>query len=348
RFDTRTDRELALVMGESSSALERERATWELADRNGPAALPSLLSILRRDPDPSIRWSVLWAIQKFGGRGASDALRSGLGDPDEEVRDWARLLLREISGHEQHTNENRPAHFDDTNPFDQTLPLLISGYARIQVPGVGWVQATLAPKWFESIMGRVMACTRHTTFENELVIEKRIENYHPDLSHHYEIFAFRGASQRLANSVHYHQYEAKTAHRFFLSGKVEDPSSGVISDVQASIARLAITVRTVLPERPADEFVQSVRGRYMGPAYVNLDRIAAAGMHVGPGEVQLSDYHHPVAGPLTNTILFGSFKGKLSDLNGDGMLDVNTERCHGTTTGRLDQDLDGLEDADNF
>jgi len=57
---------------------------------------------------------------------------------------------------------------------------------------------------------------------------------------------------------------------------------------------------------------------------------------------------HPVAGPLTNVFLYGTFKGLLSDLNGDGMLDLNTEQCHATAEGELDYHLVGSPNPDPF
>lgn len=348
RFDARDEVKLKEAMFDQPIALERERAVWEYADRYRTEGLSVLTEVAKRDTDPSLRWSTLWAIQKFGGIQSLGVIGESLKDEHPEVRSWAHLLLREINGVNEYEADTREAKFDERNPFDQTLPLLIAGYARVHLPHAGWIQATLSPKWFESIMGRVMACTREDTFETDLVIEKRISKYHADGSDHLEIFKFKGFSQQMSPAVYYHQYEAKARHTFYPSGKVEETSVAPLDDVIVNIQRGATTLRTTLPQEPSVRVVQSVRGRYMGPAYINLNRILSNGMFIGAGEVQLSNYHHPVAGPLTNTFLFGTFKGKLSDLDGDGYLDVNTEPCHGTIDGELDHDLDGAKDEDPY
>jgi len=244
--------------------------------------------------------------------------------------------------------DTREVKFDETNPFDQTLPLLIAGYARVLIPGMGWVQATLSPQWFESIMGRVMACTCQDSFDTDLVIEKKISRYHPDGTDHYEIYKFRGFSQEIAPNVRLHNYQSQSSHPFYPSGKTEDISVEPINDLLIILNRVAESIMIPCPGIPGKRIVQSVRGRYQGPAYVNLNRIMSNGMQIGAGEVQLSDPHHPIAGQLTNTFLFGTFKGKISDLNGDGYLDLNTEKCHGTPSGELDYSLTLKPNPDPF
>jgi hypothetical protein len=348
RFDTRDDEELETVMRDHSDPLQRERALWEYGDRNGLASLNVLREVVHQEPTPAVRSAALWLLQKVGAYHAADAIAASLDDEHPEVRDWARLLLREITGRADERPQRRGFQFNPANPFDQTLPLVISGYARVLVPRMGWVQATLSPLWFESILGRVMACTREATFDTDLVIEKRLLGYHPDGTNHYEIFLFRGLSQHLGPGVCDHQYQARAQHTFYPSGKAEDESQPPLGDMQVELARLGRTTRIRVPGDPGRQVVESVRGRYMGTAFIKLDRIAANGMRIGPGEVQLASLHHPTAGRLTNTFLFGTFKGKLSDLDNDGLLDVNTERCHGTLTGELDYDLDGVADGDPY
>ena len=348
RFDPRSDQQLREVISDHPLGLERERAAWEYADRHGSGALDILTKVAQNDSDASIRISALWALQKFCCEPGVEAIQWSLHDHNAEVRDWARLLIRETLGQEAGEVETRIFVYDESNPFDQTMPLLIAGYARMIVPSMGWVQATLSPQWFESIMGRVMACTRESTFDTDLVIEKRISKYHSDGTDHFEIYKFRGFTHHLTANICHHQYEAQTQHTFYPSGKVEDFSATPLRDVRASIGRAATTVRIGDPDKSHRKVVQSVRGRYMGAAFVNLERVLANGMTLGAGEVQLSTFHHPIVGPITNTFLFGSFKGKLSDLNDDGCLDVNTERCHGTINGELDRDLDGIADKDPY
>jgi len=348
RFDTRSDSEIAEVALHHDSSLERERALWEYADRHESAAMPLLRQAAQHDTDAAVRCSTLWALQKFAGAPAANVIAASLIDDHPEVADWAALLTRECTSVDVQPRQKRAFRYDPTNPFDQTLPLMIAGYARVRVAGVGSIQATLSPQWFEAIMGRVMACTRRETFDTDLVIEKCIYGYHPDRSNHYETYMFRGFTTHLAEGVAYHQYEGRGEHTFYPSGKVEEITQEPLTGVMVNMARCAVTITIGDPDRDRQRIVQSVRGRYMGAAYVNTARVFENNMTLGPGMVQLSDWAHPIAGPLTNTFLFGTFRGKLSDLNHDGLLDVNTEPCHATFTGQPDFDLDGKADGDPF
>jgi hypothetical protein len=150
-----------------------------------------------------------------------------------------------------------------------------------------------------------------------------------------------------------HYYEGVGIHTFYPSGILEDPQQDGTPNVLVTLNRAAITTRIPLAptviQRTSGLVVESVRGSYFGFAYVNLQRLMAkAEMSISPGEVQLSSPHHHEIGHLTNTYLFGTFKGKLSDTNRDGSLDLNTERCHGTVQGELDRELDGVPDCDPF
>ena len=369
RFDRRSDHELKAVMFDHENSVERERAAWEYGDRHQAEAVSVIAEIAKDDRDRAVRWGALWLLQKIGGNRTLDSLAPFLSDDDIEVRDWAHLLSREVSGVEQPNREIRSATFDTGNPFDQTLPLTIAGYARTHFPGMGWVQVTLSPQWFEAILGRVMACTCEKTFGRDLVIEKRLKNYHPDGTDHYEIFKFSGATFYPYPGVTHHVYECVSNHTFYPSGQVEDTSIRPIGDVNVILNRVAnpavVPVRMpIIPISPLpiltrssksslstevpSRYVDSVRGRYMGSAFVNIERLLNQEMKIGPGEVQLASWHHPTVGKMTNTFLFGTFKGKISDLDDDGYLNINTEYCHGTLDGKLDYTLSGEPIADPF
>lgn len=384
RFDNRSDHELKVVMFDHEDPVERERAAWEYGNRHKAEAVSTVVEVAKGDADRAVRWGTLWLLQKIGADRTADVLSQFVRDGDVEVRDWAHLLLREITGVEQPNRVIRPARIDESNPFDQTLPLVIAGYARTHLPGMGWVQSTLSPLWFEAILGRVMACTCVDTFDTTLVIEKRMKAYHSDGSDHYEIYRFGGNTFHPAVGVTHHIYECTSTHTFYPSGKVEDTSVPPIGDVNVILNRVATPIRVpvrFIPERfpiervsplprrtlsplprrilsPASvprsdagappHIVESVRGRYMGSAFINLERLMANNMKLGAGEVQLSNWHHPVVGTITNTFLFGSFKGKLSALNDDGYVDINTELCHGTKHGELDFNLHDNPNSDPY
>lgn len=93
--------------------------------------------------------------------------------------------------------------------------------------------------------------------------------------------------------------------------------------------------------------VRSVRGRFSGWAYTDLGRFAASGS-VEPGTVQLTSPTDPSIGGRTNTLLHGTFRGKLADHDRDGRYDINTIPCHATLTGELDLDCDGQPDSDPY
>lgn len=347
RFDRRSDLELRDSMFDEESPIERERAAWEYADRHGAGCLKEISALLDRPEERAIRTGLLWLLQKHCGPSGLSQLANYAHDKDIEVSEWARMLLDESQGRMRDASLTRRTRRDASNPFDQTLPLQIAGYARTFVPGIGWVQATLSPLWFEAILGRVMACTCEETFDSDLIIEKRLEEFHPDKSDHFEIFHFRGFSHAIDDRITHHQYESSTNHTFYPSGLVEELSKPAVEDMTVNLARTAATLRVWDPAHDT-RVVHSVRGRYSGWAYVNIPRMVANGMKIGPGEIQLSSLHHKTHGRLTNTFLYGTFKGKLSDHDGDGFLDVNTSPCHATQDGSLDYSLRGSSNPDPF
>lgn len=360
RFDMRTDAELRAAAFDEETPLERERALWEYADRHGAEAQDVVISFLRAETHRAARAQGLWLLQRTAGPAAADLLSNFYNDHDPEVADWSRVLAGEVSGQTVPSIYNRLV-VHENRTFDQTLPLLISGYALVNVPGAGRMQVTLSPLWFDSILGRVMACTNQSTFMTDLVIEKALEELHADGSTHYEIFKFKGFSFRLTDRVQEHHYESLTMRRFYPSGIVEDGDSVLIS---VPLARIAGTETDGTPtgttasytvdgdgpraERIRDGgFVRTVRGRYFGWAAINLDAVFSTG-RVAPGFVQLANPTDPIAGPMTNTRLYGTFRGKIGDVTGDGILDVNTIPCHGTVDGEHDLHCDGSKVDDPF
>ncbi|HEX6292814.1 MAG TPA: HEAT repeat domain-containing protein [Herpetosiphonaceae bacterium] len=360
-FDQRSDAQLLQTAAEHTSALERERALWEYAHRNQAAALPVLAQHFKIETDASVRWNLLWLMVKSADAAAVvPVLHDALNDPDREVRDWATLFLEELTG-EQYPTIYNSLQYHNSGNFDQTLPLQIAGFADVRLPGMGWVQARLSPQWFASILGRVMACTNVESFMTDLVIEKEIVNYHEDGTPHYETFMFRGASYPVSETVTQHIYESNTMRPFYHSGKVKE---GVPVMTPVALARAAGTER-LRPKNLANidisaadgeegargqrlregGIVRSVRGRFWGWAYTDLNRYLASGT-IEPGTVQLVSTADPVVGKMANTVIYGTFRGKLGDLNGDGTLDVNLIPCHGTLDGELDLNLDGIADSD--
>jgi hypothetical protein len=77
---------------------------------------------------------------------------------------------------------------------------------------------------------------------------------------------------------------------------------------------------TIRGEAPA---IRYVRGRFQGWGFTNLAHVAGKPLEdiLLPGNAILSTLHNPVAGPMTNVFISGTFKGKLNDWDGDGIAD---------------------------
>lgn len=358
-FDQRSDADLLRAATESPTGLERERALWEYAHRNRGLALDALTRHLRSEPDASVRWNLLWLLVKHGEQAVVPVLKDALTDDSPEVRDWAGLFLQEMTG-EVRQSVYDVLEWENDRTFDQTLPLQIAGFADVNLAG-SWVQARLSPQWFASILGRVLACTNTDTYMTDLIIEKELVGYHEDGSNHYETFMFRGASYTMSDTVTQHVYESNTLRPFYKSGKVKE-GPAVMTPV--SLSRAAGTERlrpqhmlgvewrssdgtdSARGERLREVGVfRSVRGRFWGWAHIDVDRYLEIG-DVAPGTVQLVSTADPVVGKLANTVIYGTFRGKLSDVTGDGTLKVNSIPCHATVDGELDLDLDGVADRD--
>jgi HEAT repeat protein len=130
RFDQRSEDDLAQVASHHPDALERERALWELADRRARPAYDVLKKAIASDQDPRLRQSALWAAQKFSGSAAGELFKiAAADDPDLDVKEWAALLGSEGEDISRSIVrlDKRPIARDESNPFDQTLPLLIAG-----------------------------------------------------------------------------------------------------------------------------------------------------------------------------------------------------------------------------
>jgi hypothetical protein len=92
--------------------------------------------------------------------------------------------------------------------------------------------------------------------------------------------------------------------------------------------------------------IRYVRGRFQGWGFVNLQNIAGKALEdvLVPGNAILSTLHDPIAGPMTNAFISGTFKGKLNDWDGDGHIDLNSRDVYSTTEGELDTNQDGIAD----
>ncbi|MER8235044.1 HEAT repeat domain-containing protein [Streptomyces sp. NPDC094049] len=344
-YDTRSDSELREVSEGHESPLERERALWELADRSPEESLAFIDQVIGTEKDRSVRSGALWLALRSAGPRALGVFEKYATDEDREVADWARVLTGDITGAKPRRLYDE-AEVEETGYFDQTVPLIIGGRVVIVTPGVGAVRAVLSPLWFDSILGRVLASTNVSTIRTDLTVEKELKGLNADGSNHYEIFPFRGLSVEYDGRNLEHNYLSETLRPFYPSGFV---GKGEMVEVPVSLGRIALTSLAHKGEvaihgdgpraqrlREADmPFVQSVRGRYYGWAAVNLDRTFDRGI-VGAGDVQLSNPTDPIAGPMTNAKLYGTFRGKSGDYSGAGRYTLNSIKCHGRPDGRID------------
>ncbi|QEO16177.1 PBS lyase [Agromyces intestinalis] len=351
-YDTRSDRQLLAAAREDDSPLERERALWEFADRTGPDALGLVDEIIREETSRDVRQGALWLALKLAGTASAETLANYTDDVDPEVADWARVLLGDVSG-EAVSRVYTTALVEETGYFDQTVPLVISGNIIVQLPGVGAARAVLSPLWFDSILGRVLACTNTDTIRTDLTVEKELDAFHEDGSAHYEIFPFRGHSVEYEGKLLEHNYMSDTIRPYYPSGLVE---VGEAIDSPVSLLRIALTHLAdqdeyeIIGDGPrADRvraaefpFVKSVRGRFYGFAATNLEAAMEAGI-VQAGHVQLANPSDPVAGPATNTKMYGTFRGKAGDYTSADAFTLNAIKCHGRPDGSIDTVTGGAE-----
>jgi hypothetical protein len=393
-FEYRTDDALAESATNGATEMARDQALWELAYRKGPACMSVVREVALGDGSAQVRRHGLWMAQKLLGPEARPLFReSAQLERDLTVRNWVSLLSWELGGERTPVYSPTDVKFFADRPFDQTIPLEISGCARVVVPGMGIVRAVLSPLWFEQLLGRVLACTNTHTRDQELVVEKELHGLHADGSAHYEIFKFIGVTERISARTAKHHYESISPRTFYPGGRTEDPTPILdpVPNVGVMLTRIAITeisdtvnippkeempavlppaqripggpqtwqppARPNLPSLPPVGIggvtpfhamaIDSVRGRFFGHAYVNIERVLK-GEPLGPGDVQLSTPHDPRVAHCSNAFLFGTFKGVLSDVDGDGRLDLNTVPCHALANGQLDYRLSGTPNADPF
>ena len=147
-----------LLRGAALSAAERWKNRKPRTDQIVGVTLDFLLTSRQRSIQRQRYW-ITGSLAVAAGA-AAEAIKPFQHDDHPEVRDWAALFLRELTEHFVGRREGRELRFDPTNPFDQTMPLVVAGYAQLLVPGLGCFRATLSPLWFESVMGRMMVCTR--------------------------------------------------------------------------------------------------------------------------------------------------------------------------------------------
>jgi hypothetical protein len=346
RLDTRTSEELIGVGLSHADPMMREQALFEYADRNEGDAIAVLAEAASRDRDQQVRWAALWAIEKLGGVGAATALRQFTSDDDPEIAEWATLFRSELRTGDPEFDQ-RGCRTTPGRTFDETIFLLIHCdlYVRLSDDNTCWGKLSLAPQGLARVYGQAHACPNVATREHQLVIAKQIDGLHGDGSPHIDNYLFRGFTDRTRADRGSFFFESHVKRPFYASGRADDPSQGV-NEAHIGFMREGcwhLEPRFKIGEADA---IRYVRGRFQGWGYVNLERVAGKPIDevLTPGNAILSTLHDPVARPLTNAFILGTFKGKLNDWDGDGHIDLNSRDVYSTVDGEIDTDMDGIPD----
>jgi len=346
RLDGRASDELVEVGLNHADAMMREQALYEYADRNEGDAIAVLTEAVRRDRDQQVRWAALWAIEKLGGVGAAQALRHFTSDDDPEIAEWATLFESELRTGDP-AFDARACRTTPGRTFDETIFLLIHCdlYVRLSDDNTRWGKLSLAPQGLARVYGQAHACPNVATRERQLVIAKQIDGLHADGTPHIDNYLFRGFTDRTRADRGSFFFESHVKRPFYVSGGADDNSHGV-RETYIGFMREGcwhLEPRFKIGEASA---IRYVRGRFQGWGYVNPARVAGKPIEqmLKPGNAILSTLHDPVAGPLTNAFILGTFKGKLNDWDGDGHIDLNSRDVYSTVDGEIDTDMDGVPD----
>jgi len=346
RMDSRSSEELAHAALSDPDPVMREQAFYEYADRNEADAVELLTQVAKHDKDREVRWDALWAIEKLGGMNGVQALRGFAGDPDPEIVEWSQLFSNELTTGDP-TFDKRDCRFTEGRTFDETLYLLIHCdlYIRLDPNNTAWGKLSLGPQGLARVYGQAHACPNVATRERQLVIAKQINGLHADGSPHIDNYLFRGFTERTRSDRGNFYFESAVPRPFYLSGRADDASRGV-EDVTISFMRSGCWYLEPRFKIRGQDAIRYVRGKFQGWGYFNLDLCFGKQLDeiLRPGNAILSTLHHPVVGPMSNVFIAGTFKGKLSDWDGDGKIDLNSRTVYSTVDGELDMNQDGQAD----
>jgi hypothetical protein len=346
RLDSRSSDVLRHEALNNPDPVMREQALYEYTDRNHEDAIELLCQAVEHDTDRQVRWDSLWAIEKMGGFKGIQALRKFQKDADPEIAEWATLFLGELQSGDP-SFDTRDSRFTPGRTFDETIFLLIHCdlYIRLDQSNQQWGKISLSPQGLAQVYGQAHACPNVATRERQLVIAKSISGLHPDKSLHIDNYLFRGFTERTRDDRGNFYFESHVNRPFYISGKADDASQGV-KDSHIGFMREGCWYLDNQFKVGGADAIRYVRGRFQGWGYTNLEGLAGKTLTdiLQPGNGILSTLHDPVAGPLTNVFISGTFKGKLNDWDGDGHIDLNSRNVYSTAEGELDTNMDGIAD----
>lgn len=346
RLDTRSDEQLQEQALHDLDPAMREQALFEYADRDHGDAIELLEQAIAHDSNRELRWDALWAVEKLGGPAAVAALQKFSTDPDPEIAEWSKLFIAELQTSDPAFDGRRGKHTPERT-FDETIYLLIHCdlYVRLDGSNQHWGKLSLAPQGLARIYGQAHACPNVATRERQLVIAKTISGLHADGSPHCDNYLFRGFTDRTRRDRGNFFFESLVPRTFFKSGRADDPSQGV-REANIGFARYGTWHLDPQMQVQDEAAIRYVRGRFQGWGYVDLAGMAGRPLRdvLTPGNGVLSTLHDPEVGPMTNAFILGTFKGKLNDWDGDGVIDLNSRDVYSTVDGEIDSDMDGIPD----
>ncbi|MFI2649005.1 HEAT repeat domain-containing protein [Micromonospora fulviviridis] len=346
RLDNRTNQELRDAALNHPDAAMREQALFEYADRDLPDAIELLGQAVLHDPNREVRWDALWAIEKLGGAHAVATLSKFAKDTDPEIAEWSHLFRSELQTGDP-AFDGRAGQFTPGRTFDETIYLLIHCdlYVRLDDSNQHWGKISLAPQGLARIYGQAHACPNVATRERQLVIAKTIDGLHADGSPHCDNYLFRGFTDRTRRDRGNFFFESLVPRTFFKSGRADDPSEGT-RQANIGFARYGTWHLDPKFQIHDEAAIRYVRGRFQGWGHINLARVAGRSMEeiLQPGNGVLSTLHDPEIGHMTNAFILGTFKGKLNDWDGDGVIDMNSRDVYSTVDGEIDMNQDGVAD----
>ncbi len=347
-LEGRTDDELKADGLNLPDPVLREYALYQLLARRREAALPVIEQALLNDSDTDLRVNLLWALEWLHSPQCREIGLALINDPDHRVQEWARVFAWEMGWTDKDFRRAREFAYYQGRTFDQTIFLHITCnlYIRLGQGTDMWGHVLLSPQMLARIYGQAKACPIVETRDREIVISKTLQGLHEDGSEHYEAFLFRGFTEQSTSTQGNFYFETQSERPFFLSGKANDASEGVVERVTVPFAREGQWFLNENIEIKGKKAIEYVRGLFQGWAFVNLERIERnGGQFLFPGNSVLSTLHHPVVGEKTNTFLNGRFKGKVVDWNGDGIIDLNYLPGNATAKGEVDSNNDGIPDV---
>ena len=347
-LESRSNEHLAKDGRSLADPVLREFALYQLLARQGVAALPVLREALLSDTDTDLRINLLWALEWLDSPECRDICLELRKSTDHRLREWANVFAWEMEWADEDFRRAREYQYHEGRTFDETIYLHITCnlYVKLGPSPDMWGHILMSPQMLARIYGQAMACPIIETRNEHMVISKTLSGLHEDGSDHYESFLFKGFTERTSPNSGNFYFETQTERPFYLSGKADDTSEGVIEDVVVPFAREGQWFLNEDLTVKGEAAIEYVRGIFQGWAYINLERIERdGGEFLFPGNSVLSTLHHPIVGEKTNTFINGRFKGKVVDWNNDEVIDLNYLPAHATAMGEIDSNLDGVADA---